>query len=173
MKHIKSFKIFESLIQPNIEKICLLYEDVKSIGYILEEEGIYIDYKLIVVSTDNPYQQKQLVSVRINDCDDIRTWLSKPTCTLREFLINIENRESSVYTDFLDELGLDEPDSLKEPIMDESLFSDEVERYYTLLKEHLDYIPESVIKKQVVRSNGLIYEISIRSEFLPIDFFKS
>jgi hypothetical protein len=163
MKHIKSFKIFDSLIQPNIEKICLLYEDVKSIGYILEEEGIYIDYKLIVVSTDNPYQQKQLVSVRINDCDDIRTWLSKPTCTLREFLINIENRESSVYTD----------DSLKEPIMDEKSFSSEIERYYTLLKEHLDYIPEEVIKKQVVRCTGLLYEISIRSEFLPIDFFKS
>jgi hypothetical protein len=71
-----------------------------------------------------------------------------------------------MYLDFL----LD--DSLREP-MDESLFRDEVERYYTLLKEHLDYIPEEVIKKQVVRSNGLIYEISIRSEFLPIDFFKS
>lgn len=167
MKHIKNFKLFESLIQPNIEKICSLYEDVKSIGYILEEEGIYVDYKLIVLSTDNPSQQKQLVSVRINDCEDIRTWLSKPKCILREFLINIENRESSMYLDFL----LD--DSLREPIMDESLFRDEVERYYTLLKEHLDYIPEEVIKKQVVRSNGLIYEISIRSEFLPIDFFKS
>jgi hypothetical protein len=162
MKRIKSFKLFESI--QNIEKICSLYEDVKSIGYILEEEeGIYVDYKLIVVSTDNPYQQKQLVSVRINNCDDIRTWLSKPESTLREFLINIENRETSMYVD----------DSLKEPIMDESSFRDEVERYYTLLKEHLDYIPESVIKKQVVRSNGLIYEISIRSEFLPIDFFKS
>jgi len=161
MKHLKRFN--ESLIQPNIEKICSLYEDVKSIGYILEEEGIYVDYKLIVLSTDNPSQQKQLVSVRINDCDDIRTWLSKPKCILREFLINIENRESSMYED----------DSSKEPIMDESLFRDEVERYYTLLKEHLDYIPEEVIKKQVVRSNGLIYEISMRSEFLPIDFFKS
>jgi len=154
MKRIKSFKLFESL--QNIEKICSLYEDVKSIGYILEEEGIYVDYKLIVVSTDNPNQQKQLVSVRINSCDDIRTWLSKPENTLREFLINIENRETSMYAD----------DSLKEPIMDESSFSDEVERYYTLLKEHLDYIPESAIKKQVVRSNGLIYEVSIRSEFL-------
>ena len=82
-------------------------------------------------------------------------------------LNHIENRESSMYLDFL----LD--DSLREPIMDESLFRDEVERYYTLLKEHLDYIPEEVIKKQVVRSNGLIYEISMRSEFLPIDFFKS
>jgi hypothetical protein len=162
MKRIKSFKLFESL-QPNIEKICSLYEDVKSIGYILEEEGIYVDYKLIVVSTDNPYQQKQLVSVRINNCDDIRTWLSKPESTLREFLINIENRESSMYTD----------ESLKEPIMDEKSFSSEIERYYTLLKEHLDYIPEEVIKKQVVRCTGLLYEISIRSEFLPIDFFKS
>lgn len=163
MIHIKSFNLFESLIQPSIEKICSLYEDVKSIGYILEEEGIYVDYKLIIVSTDNPSQQKQLVSVRINSCEDIRTWLSKPKCTLREFLINIENRETSIYAD----------DSSKESIMDESSFRDEVERYYTLLKEHLDYIPEEVIKKQVVRSNGLIYEISIRSEFLPIDFFKS
>jgi hypothetical protein len=61
----------------------------------------------------------------------------------------------------------------KEPIMDEKSFSSEIERYYTLLKEHLDYIPEEVIKKQVVRCKGLLYEISIRSEFLPIDFFKS
>lgn len=171
MNHIKSFKLFESnleikngLIQPSIEKICLLYEDVKSIGYILEEEGIYVDYKLIVVSTGNRESlQKQLISVRINNCDDIRTWLSKPENTLREFLINIENRKSSMYTD----------ESLKEPIMDEKSFSSEVERYYTLLKEHLDYIPEEVIKKQVVRCTGLLYEISIRSEFLPIDFFKS
>ena len=164
MKHIKNFKLFESLIQPSIEKICSLYEDVKSIGYILEEEGIYVDYKLIVVSTGNRESlQKQLISVRINSCDDIRTWLSKPENTLREFLINIENRKSSVYRGTVD----------NEPIMDESLFRDEVERYYTLLKEHLDYIPEEVIKKQGLRSKGLLYEISIRSEFLPIDFFKS
>jgi len=163
MKRIKSFKLFESL-QPNIEKICSLYEDVKSIGYILQEEGIYVDYKLIVVSTGNRESlQKQLISVRINSCDDIRTWLSKPENTLREFLINIENRKSSVYKVTVD----------NEPIMDESLFRDEVERYYTLLKEHLDYIPEEVIKKHVLRSKGLLYEISIRSEFLPIDFFKS
>jgi hypothetical protein len=164
MNHIKSFKLFENLVQPNIEKICLLYEDVKSIGYILEEEGIYVDYKLVVLSTGNRESlQKQLVSVRINNCDDIRTWLSKPENTLREFLINIENRKSSVYRGTVD----------NEPIMDESLFIDEVERYYTLLKEHLDYIPEEVIKKQGFRSKGLLYEISIRSEFLPIDFFKS
>jgi hypothetical protein len=164
MIHIKTFKLFESLIQPSIEKICSLYEDVKSIGYILEEEGIYVDYKLIIVSTGNRESlQKQLISVRINSCDDIRTWLSKPENTLREFLINIENRKTSVYRGTVD----------NEPIMDESSFRDEVERYYTLLKEHLDYIPEEVIKKQVVRSKGLIYEISMRSEFLPIDFFKS
>jgi len=164
MNHIKSFKLFENLVQPNIEKICSLYEDVKSIGYILQEEGIYVDYKLIVVSTGNRESlQKQLISVRINSCDDIRTWLSKPENTLREFLINIENRKSSVYRGTVD----------NEPIMDESLFRDEVERYYTLLKEHLDYIPEEVIKKQGLRSKGLLYEISIRSEFLPIDFFKS
>ena len=155
MKRIKSFRLFES-VQPNIEKICSLYEDVKSIGYILEEEGIYVDYKLIVLSTDNPRQQKQLVSVRINDCEDIRTWLSKPACVLREFLINIENRETSMYAD----------ESLKEPIMDESLFRDEVERYYALLKDHLDYMPEAALKKQVVRCRGLLYEVSIRSEFL-------
>ena len=171
MIHIKSFKLFESLIQPNIEKICSLYEDVKSIGYILEEEGIYVDYKLIVVSTGNRESlQKQLISVRINSCDDIRTWLSKPENTLREFLINIENRKSSVYRLTIQEM---EGTVDNEPIMDESSFSDEVERYYTLLKEHLDYIPEEVIKKQGFRSKGLLYEISIRSEFLPIDFFKS
>ena len=161
MNHIKSFKLFENLVQPNIEKLCSLYEDVKSIGYILEEEGIYVDYKLVVVSRET--LQKQLISVRINNCDDIRTWLSKPENTLREFLINIENRKSSVYRGTVD----------NELIMDESLFIDEVERYYTLLKEHLDYIPEEVIKKQGFRSKGLLYEISIRSEFLPIDFFKS
>ena len=161
MNHIKSFKLFENLLQPNIEKLCSLYEDVKSIGYILEEEGIYVDYKLVVVSRET--LQKQLISVRINNCDDIRTWLSKPENTLREFLINIENRKSSVYRGTVD----------NELIMDESLFIDEVERYYTLLKEHLDYIPEEVIKKQGFRSKGLLYEISIRSEFLPIDFFKS
>ena len=161
MNHIKSFKLFENLVQPNIEKLCSLYEDVKSIGYILEEEGIYVDYKLVVLSRET--LQKQLISVRINNCDDIRTWLSKPENTLREFLINIENRKSSVYRGTVD----------NELIMDESLFIDEVERYYTLLKEHLDYIPEEVIKKQGFRSKGLLYEISIRSEFLPIDFFKS
>jgi len=168
MNHIKSFKLFENLVQPNIEKLCSLYEDVKSIGYILEEEGIYVDYKLVVVSTGNRESlQKQLISVRINNCDDIRTWLSKPENTLREFLINIENRKSSMYS------GPVTDESLKEPIMDEKSFSSEVERYYTLLKEHLDYIPEEVIKKQGFRSKGLLYEISIRSEFLPIDFFKS
>jgi len=45
MKRIKGFRLFESA-GVDLEKVCALYEDVRSIGYLLEEEGIPVEYRL-------------------------------------------------------------------------------------------------------------------------------
>ena len=45
MRKIKSFKLFESKSEIDVDSICSLYEDVKSIEYILEKRGISPSYR--------------------------------------------------------------------------------------------------------------------------------
>lgn len=44
-------------------------------------------------------------------------------------------------------------------------FKEEVDRYFTLFKDHLDYVPEEYIKKEILHSFGMYYDISISSDF--------
>lgn len=150
MKRIKSFKVFESVDPDIVEKVCSLYEDTRSIGYILEEEGFEPEYKICVVCVPDGTLQKEIRTIRVRKSEEIRGFLRRWNfMQLRSFIVTIKNAN---------------PGNLpnKESI---DFFKEEVDRYFTLFKDHLDYVPEEHIKKQIWHSVGPYYDISISSDF--------
>lgn len=136
MKKIKSFKLFESKTEIDIDSICSLYEDVKSIEYILEEKGISPSYRLRVTCIPHGSLQKEVRIFRVRSCDEIRGFLNRSTVVLREFFIHIENWTNN------DPLKRWSPVNR---IMNRDDFKIEVDKYYDLLREHLDYVGEEHI----------------------------
>jgi len=136
MRKIKSFKLFESKSEIDIDSICSLYEDVKSIEYILEERGISPSYRLRVTCIPHGSLQKEIRIYRVRSCDEIKGFLNRSTVVLREFFIHIENWANN------DPLKRWSPVN---QIMSRDDFKIEVDKYYNLLKEHLDYIGEEHI----------------------------
>jgi len=138
MKSIKSFKLFELFKKEDIDiqGVCDIYEDVKSIEYILEEKGIYPSYRLRVVCIPDGTLQKEIRIFRVRSCDEIRGFLNRSNVVLREFFIHIENWVEN------------DPRNRWSPvnqIMNRDDFKIEVDKYYDLLKEHLDYVGEEHI----------------------------
>jgi hypothetical protein len=143
----------------DLEKVCALYEDVRSIGYLLEEEGIPVEYRLRLVSIGRRGSlQKEVVSVRINNSDDIRRALAIDS--LREFVIFVKNPEPK-----------NPPYALRlrnnngvELSVQEVEFREEFERYYSILAEHLDYVDSSFIDRVVSRP-PLTFEVRVAADF--------
>jgi hypothetical protein len=158
MNLIKSFKLFENNSSIDIEKICSFYEDVKSIGYLLYDEGINIEYRLGAVVIPNGSLEKGIYRILIRNCDDIRdAFVRYRSFTFIEFLIKIENytnRDSSKSNLSLVNKGLSEES-----------FENEFERYLTLLKEHLDYVDDRYISIRGYRPANATKEILISSDF--------
>jgi hypothetical protein len=150
MKRIKSFKLFESVDPVIVEKVCSLYEDVKSIGYILEEEGFEPEYKICVVCVPDGTLQKEVRTIQVRKSEEIRGFLKRWSfIELRSFVVTIRNANSK---------NLDHKESI-------DFFKEEVDRYFAILKDHLDYVPEEHITKQLWHSFGPYYDISISSDF--------
>lgn len=158
MKKIKSFKLFESKSEIDIDAICSLYEDVKSIEYILEEKGISPSYRVRVTCIPHGSLEKEVRVFRVRSCDEIRGFLNRATVVLREFFIHIENWSNN------DPLKRWSPVN---QIMNRDDFKIEVDKYYDLLKEHLDYVGEEHITFRGY-TPPQHYEILISK-----DFFKS
>lgn len=158
MKRIKGFRLFESA-GVDLEKVCALYEDVRSIGYLLEEEGIPVEYRLRLVSIGRRGSlQKEVVSVRINNSDDIRRALAIDS--LREFVIFVKNPEprNPPYA-----LRLRNNNGVELSVQ-EVEFREEFERYYSILAEHLDYVDSSFIDRVVSRP-PLTFEVRVAADF--------
>ena len=146
----------------DLEKVCALYEDVRSIGYLLEDEGIPVEYRLRLVSIGRRGSlQKEVVNVRINNSDDIRSALAIPVWgisnMLREFVIYVKNPEPK-----------NPPYALKmrnnNGGVQEAEFREEFERYYSMLTEHLDYVDSSFIDRVVSRP-PLTFEVRVAAAF--------
>ena len=142
----------------DLEKVCALYEDVRSIGYLLEEEGIPVEYRLRMVRIGRGSLQKELVSVRINNSDDIRRALAIDS--LSEFVIFVKNPEPK-----------NPPYALRlrnnngvELSVQEVEFREEFERYYSILTEHLDYVDPSFIEYSGFRP-PLTFEVKVDAAF--------
>ncbi len=145
MRHLKSFGIFESIVVYP-DKVCSLYEDARSVGYILEDEGIPVEYRLRMVRTGRGSLQKELVSVRVGSCEDIRRALSIDS--LRELVIYVENPIRGIKID-------------REQ---EAEFRKEFERYYEILRDHLDYVDSRFIECRGFRP-PLNFEVRIAAPF--------
>lgn len=157
MRKIKSFSLFESKSEIDIDSICSLYEDVKSIEYILEEKGISPSYRLRVTCIPHGSLQKEVRIFRVRSCDEIRGFLNRSTVVLREFFIHIENWSNK------DPLKRWSPVN---QIMNRDDFKIEVDKYYDLLKEHLDYVGEEHITfKRYIYTPPQNYEILISKDF--------
>lgn len=152
-KAYESVSILESVDPGIIEKACSLYEDVRSIGHVLQEEGFEPEYKISVVCVPDGTLQKEVRTIRVEISDDIRRFLGRYSfMQMRSFIVNIKNSNPR---------NLDRNDSV-------DFFREEVDRYLAILKEHLDYVPEEHIKKQLWHSVGEYYEISISSDFFAL-----
>ena len=152
-KAYESARLFESVDPGIIEKACSLYEDVRSIGHILEEEVFEPEYKITAVCVPDGTLQKEVRTIRVDSADDIRRFLGRYAfMQLRSFIVNIKNSNPK---------GLPRMESI-------DFFREEIDRYLAILKEHLDYVPEEHIKKQLWHSVGEYYEISISSDFFDL-----
>ncbi len=162
MKNIKCFKLFESKGESkgeiDIDSICSLYEDIKSIEYILEERGIYPQMRLEVVCVPVGTTLKEVRLVRIRRVEDIREVLYRPTYVLRSLMIEIENNKGDV--------SIPKWDPRNKIIGDDS-FKEEFGKYWSLLREHLDYVPDEFISHKLWRP-PLRYEVSISSDFFRV-----
>lgn len=158
MKKIKTFKLFESKGEVDIDAVCSLYEDIKSIEYILEERGIYPQMRLKVVCVPDGSLQKELRSILIRRVEEIRGFLMRPTFVLRSLMIEIENNRGDRSIPKWDH---------RNKIMGDDDFKGEFEKYWSLLRDHLDYVPDSFISYDAFRP-PLRYEVSISSDFFRV-----
>lgn len=136
MRKIKTFKLFESKSEIDIDAVCSLYEDVKSIEYILEEKGISPSYRLRVTCIPHGSLQREVRIFRVRSCDEIRGFLNRATVVLKDFFIQIENWTNNDASYRWSPVN---------QIMGRDDFENEADKYYNLLKEHLDYVGEEHI----------------------------
>ncbi len=137
MRYLKLYEAYFKKEDIDIQKVCDLYEDVKSIGYILEDLGIEPKYKLRVVCIPDGTLQKEIRSILIRSVESIKDILMRPKYNLDRFVIEAENYKE------VDKLNRWSP---LNKVCSETEFNEHLTKYFSLLKEHLDYIDESFIR---------------------------
>ena len=141
MKKIKSFKLFESApkgirLEDNIEGMWELFDDIKSIEYIVEEAGYNIIYNFMFKDRKYDAHLRSLTSSSV-------LFLIENNIPLGKFIsINIEVAypKDKVIVNAGGQIRLT-PEQIEKIGVD-------CERYCNLLKEHLDYV------KSVERHSG-------------------
>ena len=141
MVRIKSFKLFESApkgirLEDNIEGMWELFEDIKSIEYILEDAGYNIIYNFMFKERKYDAYLRTLTSSSV-------LFLIENNIPIGKFIsINIEVAypKDQVIVNAGGQIRLT-PEQIEKIGVD-------CERYCNLLKEHLDYV------KSVERHSG-------------------
>lgn len=127
---IKSFRLFESneRLERRIKEISDVYEDAKSIEYILEDDGYDFNWKI-----DTEYHIEWDISdlIRSNSFSDgfFQHRLAHNFIKPVNLKINITGKDGKEFGGYYDI----------------SSNMDEVRRFKVLLEEHLDYLPENSI----------------------------
>ena len=126
---IKSFRLFESneRLERRIKEISDVYEDAKSIEYILEDDGYDFNWKI-----DTEYQSYLIEG----DISDLIRSNSFTSGVFHHDFINPVNLKINITGKDGKEFG---------GYYDISSNMDEVRRFKVLLEEHLDYLPENSI----------------------------
>ena len=141
MKNIKSFKLFESAprgirLEDNIEGMWELFEDIKSIEYIVEEAGYNIIYNFM-------FKERKYDTYFTTLSDSgVRSKIENNIPLGKFISINIEvaHPKDQVIVNAGGQIRLT-PEQIEKIGVD-------CERYCNLLKEHLDYV------KSVERHSG-------------------
>lgn len=127
---IKSFRLFESneRLERRIKEISDVYEDAKSIEYILEDDGYDFNWKI-----DTEYHIEWDISdlIRSNSFSSgfFQHRLANNFIKPVNLKINITGKDGKEFGGYYDI----------------SSNMDEVRRFKVLLEEHLDYLPENSI----------------------------
>ena len=141
MRKLKSFKLFESgedKLEGRIAEISDVYEDVKSLEYILEEGDYDYEWK---ISTEYKWDKKDSGSYKIGDdiSDLIRNYSYSPPGGIfhHDFLkpVTICINVLGIGGKLFNEVNSTTVDKIK----------GDMSRFKTLLEQHLDYLPEGSI----------------------------
>lgn len=153
MKWIKLFEDFESVDSDEkfVESVCSLYEDIKSVEYILEEKGITFGYRLTVISYLDERRPTQK-DIKVKNSEDIKSALSIDPFLWRFQICSLIKHNSKDY--------------------ERSVFKTEFAKYYKLLRHHLDYVDEKFFTYEEVKigssKNVNNIDISISKDFFKI-----
>lgn len=141
MRRIKSFRLFESIsgesqIEERIAEIAGIYEDAKTIEYILDE-GDY-DYEWKIYTEHRSYK----IGDDISDLIRRYSYTGDGSVFHHDFLksvticINVTGIGGKLFSE----------ESLKFKCASENIdVNSDILRFKTLLEEHLDYLPEDSI----------------------------
>lgn len=141
MKKISSFRLFEAArgvkLENNFDGMLELYDDIKSIEYILEEGGYDVIYKFLFKERKNDRYYKIPISIYYNNLDDnnVRRFMQDNNTHIGKFIgINIEVAypKDQVVSNAGGQIRLT-PEQIER-------IGNDSERYRLLLGEHLDYV---------------------------------
>jgi hypothetical protein len=132
---IKSFMLFESndRLEKRIKEISDVYEDIKSIEYILDELGYNLRWKIVTGKFSHTIREGELI---------------------RDLVM----RNPAFHYDFLKpvRIRIDIPGIGKRT---QEAAREDIKRFKNLLEEHLDYLPEESIE---FFDGGSYYKIEIK-----------
>ena len=147
---MKYLKLYESFDDIDTQKIIDLFEDVKTIEYILEEIGLKTRYKLRF-KVGGKYED--FIEVKNNLVPIITHLRKKSKYNFVGFVIEIDN---------LKNVG----GSKYDKVYDDDDFKKNMFMYSSLLKDHLDYVDESFISIRTYKPLvTLTTEIIISKEY--------
>ncbi len=156
MRKIKSFRLFEnhSDFENQLDSYISMYNDIESINYILEDNSIYLKFKLVI--------NGKFLFKGIN-AEITRNISFTNESELLKNVKWIKSYPGGNKYESIDKLviQLDNIDDSDNDIMDGLEFVELVKKYCNLLREHLDYIDSDLIKIDLLTSE--FSEISIRN----------
>ena len=145
MKRIKTFRLFESVnrLESRIKEISDIYEDVRSIIYILEDDGYDLHWKIL--TEHSSYN----IEGNISDLIRYHSFSGEGSVFHNDFLkpvtirINVSGKDGKPF---------EQDDSNK------SDYTSDISRFMDILEEHLNYLPSDLIS---VEDFVYVYKIEI------------
>ena len=149
MKRIKLFENFTEENTLSVEGVLKrkeyaneVLEDIKSISYILEDEGFELKYQFSTLHGDN--------LINYFEIEDYNRWTNNGNLE-----IGVGNLESIMIHSVVVKVtgnAIINPNTFQSSLSDDKLKS--IERYINLLKEHLDYInPDNISQGRSLMGN--------------------
>jgi hypothetical protein len=141
MKHLKLFESFSDEIKENNKFANDVVEDIKTISYLLEDEGFTIEYSFGIRTDKYDENGQPWIPLFIKYTD------------YNKIVLN-GHRRNMIDSISVKVIG----NSITDPVTFQKVLKKSdiktIDRYIDLLKEHLDYIdPENITKKKTLMGN--------------------